>query len=118
MAAPVSQKVPEQRSTVAWSDMPRYTDIHRYYNRLLLPGSSMQLYWAPEIAPPWRFFTRGRASLSAALLTLTLRRAVGSVTATSSQPGRSAWRPGSRASPGKRFRPAAAGRHTSFRLGY
>jgi hypothetical protein len=64
---------------------------------------------SPLGAPPWRFFTRGRASLSAALLTLTLRLAVGSVTASSSLPGRSAWRAGSRASPGKRLR-AAAGR--------
>jgi hypothetical protein len=71
----------------------------------------------PLGAPPWRFFTRGRASLSAALLTLVLRRAVGSVTASSSQPGRSAWRAGSRASRGERLRAAAAGRHTSLRLG-
>jgi hypothetical protein len=71
----------------------------------------------PLGAPPWRFFTRGRASLSAALLTLKLRRAVGSVTASSSQPGPSAWRAGSRASRGQRLRAAAAGRHTSLRLG-
>src|SRR5258708_27539079 len=34
--APVSQKVPEQRSTVAWSAMLRYTDMRRDYNGLLL----------------------------------------------------------------------------------
>ena len=36
--------------------------------------------------------------------------------ASSSQPGRSAWRAGSRASRGERLRAAAAGRHASLRL--
>ena len=36
--------------------------------------------------------------------------------ASSSQPGRSAWRAGSRASRGKRLQAAAAGRHASLRL--
>ena len=40
----------------------------------------------------------------------------GSVTASSSHPGRSAWRAGSRTSRGKRLRAAAAGRHASLRL--
>src|SRR6266478_7103935 len=37
-------------------------------------------------------------------------------TASSSQPGRSAWRAGSRTSRGERLRAAAAGRHASLRL--
>jgi len=36
--------------------------------------------------------------------------------ASSSQPGRSAWRAGSRASRGQRLRAAAAGRHSPLRL--
>ena len=40
----------------------------------------------------------------------------GSVTASSSHPGRSAWRAGSRASRGERLRAAAARRHASLRL--
>ena len=62
---------------------------------------------SPLGAPPWRFFTRGRASVSG----ITRIRA-----ASSSQPGRSAWRAGSRASRGQRLRAAAAGRHASLRL--
>ena len=56
---------------------------------------------SPLGAPPWRFFTRGRASGSG----MTRIRA-----ASSSQPGRSAWRATSRASRGQRLR--AAGRRT------
>ena len=63
---------------------------------------------SPLGAPPWRFFTRGRASFSGI--------ASGSRRASSSQPGRSAWRAGSRASRGKRLQAAAAGRHSSLRL--
>ena len=63
---------------------------------------------SPLGAPPWRFFTRGRASFSGI--------ASGSRRASSSQPGRSAWRAGSRASRGKRLQAAAAGRHASLRL--
>jgi hypothetical protein len=62
---------------------------------------------SPLGAPPWRFFTRGRASVSG----ITRIRA-----ASSSQPGRSAWRAGSRASRDERLRAAAAGRHASLRL--
>ena len=40
----------------------------------------------------------------------------GSVTASSSHPGRNAWRAGSRASRGERLRAAAAGRHASLRI--
>jgi hypothetical protein len=52
---------------------------------------------SPLGAPPWRFFTRGRASVSG----MTRIRA-----ASSSQPGRSAWRATSRASRGERLRAA------------
>src|SRR5262249_2136141 len=63
---------------------------------------------SPLGAPPWRFFTRGRASLTG------IR--AGSVTASSSQPGRGAWRAASRASRGQRLQAAAAGRHASLRI--
>ena len=63
---------------------------------------------SPLGAPPWRFFTRGRASLTGIC--------AGSDTASSSQPGRSAWRATSRASRGKRLQAAAAGRHASLRI--
>ena len=62
---------------------------------------------SPLGAPPWRFFTRGRASVSG----MTRIR-----TASSSQPGRSAWRATSRASRGQRLQVAAAGRHASLRI--
>ena len=54
------------------------------------------------------FGSRGRASLTGIC--------AGSVTASSSHPGRSAWRAGSRASRGERLRAAAAGRHSPLRL--
>jgi hypothetical protein len=54
------------------------------------------------------FGLRGRASLPGIC--------AGSVTASSSHPGRSAWTAGSRASRGARLRAAAAGRHASLRL--
>ena len=63
------------------------------------------------------FGPRGRASVSfgarrptTAGICLRLRAA------SSSQPGHSAWRAGSRASRGERLQAAAAGRHTSLRL--
>ena len=62
---------------------------------------------SPLGAPPWRFFTRGRASVSG----MTRIR-----TASSSRPGRSAWRATSRASRGQRLQAAAAGRHASLRI--
>jgi hypothetical protein len=54
------------------------------------------------------FGLQGRASLTGIC--------AGSVRASSSHPGRSAWRAGSRASRGKRLRAAAAGRHASLRI--
>ena len=54
------------------------------------------------------FRLRGRACLTGIY--------AGSVTASSSHPGRSAWRAGSRASRGKRLQAAAAGRHASLRI--
>jgi hypothetical protein len=62
---------------------------------------------SPLGASPWRFFTRGRASVSGMTR---IRRA------SSSQPGRSAWRAASRASRGEQLRAPAAGRHASLRL--
>jgi hypothetical protein len=66
---------------------------------------------SPLGAPPWRFFTRGRASLTGIC--------AGSVTASSSHPGRSAWRAGSRASRGERLRnrpPRDATPRSAFRI--
>ena len=72
---------------------------------------------SPLGAPPGRFFTRGRASVSfgarrpkTAGICLRIRAA------SSSQPGRSAWRATSRASRGERLRAAAAERHASLRI--
>jgi hypothetical protein len=56
------------------------------------------------------FGLRGRACLTGIC--------AGSVTASSSHPGRSAWRAGSRASRGERLRAAAAGRHASLRSAF
>src|SRR5262249_24882230 len=54
------------------------------------------------------FWLRGRASLTGIC--------AGSVTASSSHPGRNAWMATSPASPGDRFRGSAAGRHASLRI--
>ncbi len=61
----------------------------RYARRLARRLASHNAGRSPLGAPPWRFFTRGRASVSG----IARIRA-----ASSSQPGRSAWRAGSRAS--------------------
>ncbi len=63
---------------------------------------------SPLGAPPWRFFTRGRASVSFGKPANHARRAFAFRirAASSSQPGRSAWRAGSRASRGQRLRAA------------
>src|SRR5262245_53963435 len=79
----------------------------RYARRLARRLAPHDAGRSPLGAPPWRFFTRGRASVSG----MTRNRA-----ASSSQPGRSAWRATSRASRGKRLQAAAAGRHASLRL--
>ena len=50
---------------------------------------------SPLGAPPWRFWAPGAALLSPAPPPLALRPASGLVTASSSHPGRSAWRAGS-----------------------
>ncbi len=67
----------------------------RYARRLARRLASHNAGRSPLGAPPWRFFTRGRASVSG----MTRIRS-----ASSSQPGRSAWRATSRASRGKRLR--------------
>ncbi len=76
----------------------------RHARRLARRLASHNAGRSPLGAPPWRFFTRGRASVSG----ITRIRS-----ASSSQPGRSAWRATSRASRGERLRAAAAGRHAS-----
>ena len=63
---------------------------------------------SPLGAPPWRFFTRGRASVSGI--------ASGSVERAPRSQVVVAWRATSRASRGERLRAAAAGRHASLRL--
>jgi hypothetical protein len=63
------------------------------------------------------FGPRGRASVSfGARRPTTAGSCLRIRAASSSQPGRSAWRAGSRASRGERLRAAAAGRHASLRL--
>ena len=71
--------------------------ITRHARRLARRLASHNAGRSPLGAPPWRFFTRGRASVSG----MTRIRA-----ASSSQPGRSAWRATSRASRGERLRAA------------
>jgi hypothetical protein len=63
------------------------------------------------------FGPRGRASVSlGARCPTTAGSCLRIRAASSSQPGRSAWRAGSRASRGERLRAAAAGRHASLRI--
>ena len=63
------------------------------------------------------FGPRGRASVSiGARRPTTAGSCLRIRAASSSQPGRSAWRAGSRASRGERLQAAAAGRHSSLRL--
>jgi hypothetical protein len=73
---------------------------------------------SPLGAPPWRFWAPG-AALPSPSAPAVLQRQAGAFrgrAASSSHPGRSAWRAGSRASRGERLRAAAAGRHASLRL--
>jgi len=73
---------------------------------------------SPLGAPPWRFWAPGAALPSPSAPAVLQRRAVAFRirAASSSHPGRSAWRAGSRASRGERLRAAAAGRHASLRI--
>jgi hypothetical protein len=73
---------------------------------------------SPLGAPPWRFWAPGAALPSPWAPAVLQRRAVALRIrrASSSHPGRSAWRAGSRASRGERLRAAAAGRHSPLRL--
>jgi hypothetical protein len=73
---------------------------------------------SPLGAPPWRFWAPGAALPSPWAPAVLQRRAVALRirAASSSHPGRSAWRAGSRASRGERLRAAAAGRHSPLRL--
>jgi hypothetical protein len=73
---------------------------------------------SPLGAPPWRFWAPG-AALPSPWAPAVLQRRAGALRirrASSSHPGRSAWRAGSRASRGERLRAAAAGRHSPLRL--
>jgi len=73
---------------------------------------------SPLGAPPWRFLAPG-AALASPWAPAVLQRRAGALRirrASSSHPGRSAWRAGSRASRGERLRAAAAGRHSPLRL--
>ena len=63
---------------------------------------------SPLGAPPWRFWARGRASLTGL--------ASGSVTASSSHPGPSARRAGPGPPETSGYQPAAAGRHSPLHL--
>src|SRR5262249_11946905 len=86
---------------------PLGVHITRHARRLARRLASHNAGRSPLGAPPWRFFTRGRASVTGITR---IRRA------SSSQPGHSAWRATSRASRGQRVQAAAAGRHASLRI--
>jgi hypothetical protein len=69
--------------------------VTRHARRLARRLASHDAGRSPHGAPPWRFWAaRGRASLTEHPPPPKLRPASGSVTASSSQPGRSAWRAG------------------------
>jgi hypothetical protein len=80
----------------------------RHARRLARRLASRNAGRSPLGAPPWRFWASGPRFRHRHCLRI---RA-----ASSSQPGRSAWRATSRASRGQRLRAAAAGRHASLRL--
>jgi hypothetical protein len=90
----------------------------RHARRLARRLASHDAGRSPLGAPPWRFWASGPrfrllgrpAALQRRAVAFRIRRA------SSSQPGRSAWRAGSRASRGQRLRAAAAGRHSPLRL--
>jgi hypothetical protein len=75
---------------------------------------------SPLGAPPWRFWAPGAALPSPWAPAVLQRRAVALRirAASSSHPGRSAWRGGVPASRGERLRAAAAGRHASLRANF
>jgi hypothetical protein len=73
---------------------------------------------SPLGAPPWRFWALG-AALPSPSAPAVLQRRAGALrirAASSSHPGRSAWRAGVPASRGERLRAVAAGRHSPLRL--
>jgi hypothetical protein len=80
------------------------------YARRLARRLASHMTWDARLSALHRggFGLRARASLTGIC--------AGSDTASSSHPGRSAWRAGSRASRGERLRAAAAGRHASLRI--
>jgi hypothetical protein len=82
----------------------------RHARRLARRLASHDAGRSPLGAPPWRFFTRGRASVSlGARRPTTAGSCLRLRAASSSQPGRSAWRATSRASRGERLRAARRG---------
>jgi hypothetical protein len=109
---PESRGWAERRETFGCSaEHPWGVHITRHARRLARRLASHNAGRSPLGAPPWRFFTRGRASLTGI--------GAGSVTASSSHPGRSAWRAGSRASRGERLRshpPQDATPRSAFRI--
>jgi len=89
----------------------------RYARRLARRLASHNAGRSPLGAPPGGF-SPGAALPSPSAPAVLQRRAVAFRirAASSSQPGRSAWRAGSRASRGQRLQAAAAGRHSPLRL--
>jgi len=100
----------ERRETFGCSaEHPCGVHITRHARRLARRLAFHDAGRSPLGAPPCGFGLRGRASLTGIC--------AGSVTASSSHPGRSAWRAGSRASRDERLQAAAAaGRHASLRI--
>jgi hypothetical protein len=121
----------ERRETFGCSaEHPWGVHITRHARRLARRLASHDAGRSPLGARPWRFWAPGprfshrhppsltlrRASSKPAIAFATAGIASGSVTASSSHPGRNAWRATSRASRGERLRAVAAGRHASLRI--
>jgi hypothetical protein len=79
--------------------------VTRHARRLARRLASHDAGRTPPGAPPWRFWAPGAALLSPLPPSACASAGSGSVTASSSQPGRSAWRAGSRASRGDGYEP-------------
>src|SRR5262245_20920781 len=94
--------------------------MFRYYSGMMPPRDSTELRWAPGNSSTAAVLGLGAALPSPSAPAVLQRRAVAFRirVASSSQPGRSAWRAGSRAFRGERLQAAAAGRHASLRVNF
>src|SRR5216683_3335296 len=90
----------------------------RYARRLARRLASHDAGRSPLGAPPWRFWAPG-AALPSPWAPAVLQRRAGALrirAASSSHPGRSAWRAGSLPPEASGYEPPAAGRHASLRI--